>query len=163
MLPCWRSQGPSLYNFKIFDILDIQSFSDSELSRLGVTSIGDRVWLWSKFALISPSGRVWAFICKNLHSIYMYLRMLCAKFGWKWPSGSGEFFFFNFVNVFSLFQYNFTFLLLSPLGEKPGLLFEEGCFVSRLVEIGPVVGGEDENVNNYYRQRTNFRQKIRLL
>ena len=29
--------------------------------------------------------------------------MLCAKFDWNWPSGSGEEDFFNFVNVFSLF------------------------------------------------------------
>ena len=31
--------------------------------------------------------------------------MHCAKFGWNWPSGSGEDF-FNFVNVFSLFPNN---------------------------------------------------------
>ena len=30
--------------------------------------------------------------------------MLCAKFGWNWPSGSGEEDFFNFVNIFSLFR-----------------------------------------------------------
>ena len=31
-------------------------------------------------------------------------RMLCAKIGWNWLSGSGEEFFLNFVNVFSLFR-----------------------------------------------------------
>ena len=30
--------------------------------------------------------------------------MLCAKFGWNWPSSSGGEDFFNFVNVFSLFR-----------------------------------------------------------
>ena len=31
----------------------------------------------------------------------LHPRMLCAKFGWNWPSGSGKD--FNFVNVLSLF------------------------------------------------------------
>ena len=31
-------------------------------------------------------------------------RMLCAKFGWNWLSGSGEEDFFNFVNELSLFR-----------------------------------------------------------
>ena len=31
--------------------------------------------------------------------------MLCAKFGWNWLSNSGGEYFFNFVNVFSLFHY----------------------------------------------------------
>ena len=29
-------------------------------------------------------------------------RMLCAKFGWNWPSGSGEEDFLDFINVFLL-------------------------------------------------------------
>ena len=32
-------------------------------------------------------------------------RMLCAKCGWSWPSGSWEQDFINYVNVFSLFRY----------------------------------------------------------
>ena len=40
-----------------------------------------------------------------------HTRMLCAMFGWNWPSGSGEGGFFNVVNVFSL---------LSPLGKGCG-------------------------------------------
>ena len=36
----------------------------------------------------------------------------CAKFGYNWPSGSGEeFFFYNFVNVFLLFR---NYLPLGP-------------------------------------------------
>ena len=53
------------------------------------------------------------FIWTNLNPLY--LRMLCAKFGWNWPSGSGEKDFFNSVNVFSLFG-NYLFL------EKGGAL-----------------------------------------
>ena len=38
--------------------------------------------------MISPWKRAGPFIWTNLFPIY--LRMLCAKFGWNWPSGSGE-------------------------------------------------------------------------
>ena len=34
----------------------------------------------------------------------LHPKMLCAKFGWYWLSGSGEEVFFNFVNVFLLFR-----------------------------------------------------------
>ena len=44
----------------------------------------------------------WFFIWTNLNPLH--LRMLCAKFGWNWPSGSGEEEIFNLVNVFSLFR-----------------------------------------------------------
>ena len=37
--------------------------------------------------------------------------IFCAKFGWNWSSGSGEevVFFYNFINVFSLFSCHFPF------------------------------------------------------
>ena len=44
---------------------------------------------------------MWSFIWTNLNSLHQ--RMLCAKFGWNWPSGSGEVWGF-FVNVSSLFR-----------------------------------------------------------
>ena len=31
--------------------------------------------------------------------------MICAKFGYNWPSGFGEEDFFKFINVFSQFRY----------------------------------------------------------
>ena len=40
------------------------------------------------FVIISPWKRAGPFIWTNLNPLY--LRMLCAKFGWNWPSGSGE-------------------------------------------------------------------------
>ena len=40
------------------------------------------------FVIISPWERAWPFIWTNLNPLYP--RMLCAKFGWNWPSGSGE-------------------------------------------------------------------------
>ena len=49
-----------------------------------------------------PLKRLWPFIWINFNSLHP--RMLCAKFGWNWLSGSIEEFFFYFVNVFSLFR-----------------------------------------------------------
>ena len=46
----------------------------------------------------------WFFIWRNLNPLHP--RMLSAKFGWNWPSGSGEEDFLNFINVFYLF-YNY--------------------------------------------------------
>ena len=40
------------------------------------------------FVIISPWKRAGHFIWTNLNSLDP--RMLCAKFGWNWPSGSGE-------------------------------------------------------------------------
>ena len=38
---------------------------------------------------LSPLGKgVWNFLWTNLNPLH--LRMLCAKFGWNWPTGSGE-------------------------------------------------------------------------
>ena len=40
------------------------------------------------FEIISPWKRVVSLIWTNLNLLHP--RMLCAKFGWNWPSGSGE-------------------------------------------------------------------------
>ena len=60
--------------------------------------------------------------------------MLCAKFGWNWPSGSGG--------------KSFAISLLSPLGKRsyPSFKqilvpFTQGCFVPSLAKIGPMVLG----------------------
>ena len=37
---------------------------------------------------ISPFGRAWPFIWTNLNPLHPGI--LCAKFDWNWPSGSGE-------------------------------------------------------------------------
>ena len=52
------------------------------------------------FVLISPWKRAWPFIWTSL--LPLLPRMLCAKFGWNWPSGSGDF--LKFVNVFLQFR-----------------------------------------------------------
>ena len=40
------------------------------------------------FVIISPWQKTWHFIWINLNLLHP--RMLCVKFGWNWPSGSGE-------------------------------------------------------------------------
>ena len=61
------------------------------------------------FAIISPWGRVWAFICKTLNCVYP--SMFCFKFGWNWPSSFKG-------RIFKYGQYNFTISLLPPLWDK---------------------------------------------
>jgi hypothetical protein len=62
------------------------------------------------------------FIWTNLNSLHS--RLICTKFDWFWPAGSGkEDFFFNF-SVFSLFRYYLSLekgnpLLLSKLESPP--------------------------------------------
>ena len=58
------------------------------------------------FVINNPWKRVGSFIWTILNSLHP--RMFCAKFGCNWPSGSGKRRFLNFVNVFSLFRFNFT-------------------------------------------------------
>ena len=134
----------------------------------------------------------WFFIWTNLNPIQ--LRILCSKFGWNWPSGSGEedfwissmyfrYFAFispwkygealnlnklespslkdalcicsvwlklaqwfwrrRFLNFFNLFRY---FVIISqwkgagPLHlEQTWIPYTQGCIVSSMVKIGPVV------------------------
>ena len=71
---------------------------------------------------------------------HLHPRMLCAKFGWKWPSGSIEEDFQKFSMYFLLF------FQLSPLWAECGpsfiqtwIPFTQECFVLSLVEAEPVV------------------------
>ena len=91
------------------------------------------------------------------------------KFGWTWPNGL-EKKIFKFRNEFSLFRYYL------PLEKdvvvhlkKKWFPFTQGCFVSSLVEIGPVVLKRKMKMWNVYNnddanddndgQRTNFNKK----
>ena len=65
------------------------------------------------FVIISPWKRAGPFIWTNLNSLYP--RMLCAKFGWNWLSGSGE---EDFLILSMFFPYFCNYL---PL-EKGGAL-----------------------------------------
>ena len=58
------------------------------------------------FVIISPWKRAGPFIWTNLNPLYW--KMLCAKFGWNWPSGSVE---EDFLNL-SIYLSNFV--IISP-------------------------------------------------
>ena len=60
------------------------------------------------FRIISSLGRAWPFIWTNLNPLYP--RMLCAKFGWNWPSGSGA------EDFYKLWIYFYYFPIIPPLG-----------------------------------------------
>jgi hypothetical protein len=89
------------------------------------------------FVIISPLKRTWPFIWTNLDSLHP--RIICIKFDWIWPAGSGE-------EDFFFIQCIFTLLLSPPLREGLSPSFEQtwipspqGWFVPSLVKIGQVV------------------------
>ena len=106
----WCHQQRSDWS-EIFEWLTCRNFE------LPLPWILNLVNVFPYFLIISPLKSTWSFIWTNLNPLYQ--RMLHAKFGWKWLYGSGEDYFKNFVNVFSLFW------LLSPLGNKCGSSFEQ--------------------------------------
>ena len=74
----------------------------------------------------------------------LHLQMLCAKFGWNWPSGSGQerIFANKFRQCFSLFRYYMYLPLVKGMALlETWILFTHalGCFVPCLVEIGSIV------------------------
>ena len=90
------------------------------------------------FVIISSLKRTWPLIWTNLNSLCP--RIICTKFDWFWPAGSGE------QTYKKKFQCVFTLLLSSPFGEGQSLSFEQtwissfqGWFVPSLFKIGPVV------------------------
>ena len=105
-------------------------------------------------------------ICTEQTWIPNHPKMICAKFGWNWRSGSEEEDFF--VNVFSQVR---NYLLLKKERALHLNPFIQGCFVPSLVEIGPVVLEnkltmwkvyENDDDDNDDGQRTHFDQKSSL-
>ena len=62
--------------------------------------------LFYYFPIISPLERAWPFILTNLNTLHPGI--LCAKFGWNWPSGSGE------EDVLISSMYFHYFIIISP-------------------------------------------------
>ena len=89
--------------------------------------------------------------------------MLCAKYNWYWPTGSGE---EDFKNSSMYFRY---FVIISPWKRTGPFIwtnwipFTQVCFVLSLVEIGPMVLEKKKKIwkvfndddNNDDGQRTN--------
>ena len=93
------------------------------------------------FVIISPWKRAGPFIWINLNPLHP--RMLCAKFSWNWPSGSGEEDFLISSMFFPpLFR---TYVIISPW-KRAGLFIwinlnplYPRLLCANLVEIGSVV------------------------
>ena len=91
-------------------------------------------------SLIKGGALIWTKL-NPLHS-----RMLCARLGWNWQSGSGEEDFFKFPQCILAFcKKEKTRKGLDSSFEQNWILFTQGCLVLSLVEIGSVVL-ENENV-----------------
>ena len=63
------------------------------------------------FVIISLWKNKGPFIWTNLN--FLHPNIICAKFGWNWPSGSGE---DNFSNLSIYFHY---FIIISPWNKRP--------------------------------------------
>ena len=73
---------------------------------------------------------------------FIHPRMCCVKFGWNWASGSGE---------YLLLMY-FCYFLHDPSFEQTWIPYSQGCFVSSLIEIGPVFLEKKLKVSKVYRE-----------
>ena len=65
--------------------------------------------------------------------------MICAKFDWNWPSGSGEEDFLNSSIYFHYFVIISPWKRIGPSYEKTRILFTQGYFVPSFVEIDPLI------------------------
>ena len=109
---------------------------------IGSVVLEKRIFLISSmyfhnFVIISPLKRVGPFIWTNLNSLHP--RMLCAKFGRNWLSGSVD---EDFL-ISSMYFHYFVIISLwkraGPPFEQTWIPFIQGCFVPSLVEIGKVM------------------------
>ena len=104
------------------------------------------------FPIIPPWKRARPYIWTNLNTLYP--RMHCAKFGWDWPSGSGEDFLIS-INVFLLFCNYLPFEKGTALYLIKFLnLCTQGWFVQSSVEIGPMVLGKKMKMWKVYDNTT---------
>ena len=79
------------------------------------------------FVIISPWKRTGPFIWTNLNSLHQ--RMFCAKFGWNWPSGSGEKIFIISSMFFFAISYICNYLPLEKSGALHLNKLESGSVV----------------------------------
>ena len=87
--------------------------------------------------IISPWNRVGLSIWKNLNPLLP--RMLCAKYDWKWSTGSWEEICY-FVNLFFLFCNFLSFEKGDCISfEQTWTPFTQRCFLPSLVVIGSLV------------------------
>ena len=66
----------------------------------------------------------------------LHPRMLCAKFGWNWPTGEKDFLISMYFRYFIIISPRKR---VGPTFEQTWIPFTQGCFVPSLVEIDSVV------------------------
>ena len=89
------------------------------------------------FPIIAFWKRTWAFTLRKLNPLYP--KMLCTKFGWNWPSGSGEDFIISSKFLFCHFVIISTWKRAGTSFEQIWIPFTQECIVPSLVEIDPMV------------------------
>jgi hypothetical protein len=81
-------------SFKDTWILSILGWFVPRLVKISPVVLEKKIFIWPHpifflfFVIISPLKRSWPFIWTNLNPLHP--RMICAKFDWFWPAGSGE-------------------------------------------------------------------------
>ena len=99
--PWRRVGGPSIEQTR--DLYTQECFVPS-LVEIGTVALEEEIFFtisimnFRYFVIISPYKRAGLFIWINVNSLHP--RMLCTKFSWNWPNGSGE----EEENVKSLWQ-----------------------------------------------------------
>ena len=81
----WKKQGPL---FEQTWIPYTQECFVPSLVKIGPVVLEKMSIYFYYFPIICPLGRAWSFILTNLNPLHPVI--LCAKFGWNWPCGSGE-------------------------------------------------------------------------
>ena len=86
----WKGAGPFLWtNLNLLHSrMHCAKFGWNWLSGPGEEAFLILSMYFRFFVIISPWKKAGPFIWTNLNPLYP--KMLCAKFGWNWPSGSGE-------------------------------------------------------------------------
>ena len=103
------------------------------------------------FVIFPPWKRMGPFIWRNLNSHHP--RMLCAKFGWNWPSGSGEKYF-----LISSMYFRF-FLIISPWKRAAPFIWtilyplHPRMLCAKYLNWSSGSGGEDESVKSLRQQQ----------
>ena len=111
-----------------------------------------------KFVIIPPWKRAGLFNWTNLNSLHT--NMICAKFGWNWPTGSGE---EDFLNVSMYFR---NFVIISPRKKAGSFIWTNlnplhpRKLCAKFVWNWPIGSGEeDENVKSLRRRQRQQRQR----
>ena len=122
----------AIHFYLLFYYLPIERIISLNLNKLESPELPSFHQVWLKMPQLFSRRRYFNFIHlfslsiyyiffgkgKDIHLNIFYTKMCCTKFGWNWPSGSGEDFYwqcFYFLNI----------LLLYPLEKEHDFSFEQ--------------------------------------